>query len=85
MDLLSYWDGWFPLWPGGLWLLPFMVVLCIVGMFFCSRMCCGGAWTPWGRGNQTRGGGTPLDIAKRRYARGEITKEQCEDIKRTLG
>ena len=30
------------------------------------------------------GGKTPLDIAKERYARGEITKEQFEQIKRDL-
>ncbi len=28
---------------------------------------------------------TPLDIAKARYARGEITKEQFETLKRDLG
>ncbi len=27
---------------------------------------------------------TPLDIARERYARGEITKEQFEDLRRTL-
>jgi putative membrane protein len=27
---------------------------------------------------------TPLEILKRRFARGEITKEQYEDMKRTL-
>ncbi|MBI2166016.1 MAG: SHOCT domain-containing protein [Chloroflexi bacterium] len=30
------------------------------------------------------GGATPLDIAKARYARGEISKEQFEDLKKTL-
>ncbi len=29
-------------------------------------------------------GRTPLDIAKERYARGEITKEQFEQVKRDL-
>ena len=86
MHLFSYGYDWFPFWTGGLWLLPLMAVLCIVGMFLCRRMCCGGAWAPWSdRGNQTRGGETPLDIAKRRYAQGEITKEQYEEIKRILG
>ncbi len=28
---------------------------------------------------------SPLDIAKERYARGEITKEELEEIKRNLG
>ncbi len=27
----------------------------------------------------------PLDVLKRRYAAGEITKEQFEEMKRTLG
>lgn len=30
-------------------------------------------------------GQTPLDILKTRYAKGEITKEQFEEIKRDLG
>jgi putative membrane protein len=31
------------------------------------------------------GRNTPLEIAKERYARGEITKEQFDQIKRDLG
>jgi putative membrane protein len=29
--------------------------------------------------------GSPLEIAERRYARGEISKEELNDIKATLG
>jgi putative membrane protein len=37
-------------------------------------------------GNSTSGTGqaTPLEIAKARYARGEITKEQFEQLKKDL-
>lgn len=43
----------------------------------------------WGIG-QVSGGGrrsedTPLEIARTRYARGEITREQFEQLRRDLG
>ncbi len=43
----------------------------------------------WGVSRLTKRGGmegkpTPLDIAKERYARGEITREQYEQIKKDL-
>ncbi len=34
---------------------------------------------------QSAAGQTPLDILKVRYAKGEITKEQFEEMKRALG
>ncbi len=37
----------------------------------------------WGRGRGF-GGETPLDVLKKRYARGEITKEEFERMKRDL-
>jgi putative membrane protein len=43
-----------------------------------------------GRGNtatiaQSAAGQTPLDILRARFAKGEITKEQFEEMKRALG
>jgi putative membrane protein len=46
----------------------------------------------WGIGQVSRGSGGgrrsedhPLEIAKRRYASGEITREQFEQLRRDLG
>ena len=38
----------------------------------------------WYNHGQSHHHQTPLDIAKARYARGEITKAELEDIKKTL-
>ncbi len=37
------------------------------------------------QGGGAGGGKNPLDIARERYARGEITREQFEQIKKDLG
>lgn len=40
--------------------------------------------TPWDIPGQRTSRETPLDLLKKRYAQGEISKEEYEDIKRTL-
>ncbi|MDX1828867.1 MAG: SHOCT domain-containing protein [Lutibacter sp.] len=55
----------------GMWLIPIIVIVLLV-LFL--------------RNNNTRQphNETPLDILKKRYAKGEITKEQFDEMKRNI-
>jgi putative membrane protein len=77
MDYMNHW--WWG--PGFGWI--FMVlfwVLIILGIVALGR------WLFSGRGGAGAGGPEkgPLDIVKERYARGEITREQYEQMRRDL-
>lgn len=68
--------GWHGMWFG--WLFWIVIVILIVWVFirFMNRY----------KSNQTPDipDKTPLDILKKRYAKGEITKEQFEQMKKDL-
>lgn len=75
-------------WGGGMWIMPFVffpIMLLIMYLVF-GR---GGFRPPWqGRqepGSKDRQGSeSPLDILKTRYAKGEITKEEFEQMKKDI-
>ena len=73
--------GWGMGWGGGLLMALFgiaVIVLIVWGIVRLTRHggCCSTTTTTTKQ--------TPLDIAKERYAKGEITKDQFEQIKKDL-
>ena len=76
-------------WPGaGMWIFPmimFAVIMVVVFLFAGRRW---GCWPPWSdRGRFYGKGGaseSALDILKERYARGEITKDEFEQMKKDI-
>lgn len=76
-----YWHegtGWWMMF-GGTWLLLFLggiVTLVVWGIKKVTERA--------GSGRSTTGQRSPLDIAKERYTRGEISREEFEQIKKDL-
>ncbi|MFQ6040608.1 MAG: SHOCT domain-containing protein [Candidatus Poribacteria bacterium] len=75
------WDGWmmpgFGIW-GGIMMFVFWIAV-IVGIVFLVK------WIVDQSRTDQRRDESPLEILKRRYASGEITKEEFEEKKRDLG
>ncbi len=65
--------GWFAVFGGLLWLVLLGVIIWAIIMFVAG-----------GREAPRHHDEDPLDIAKRRYARGEITREQYVQIRNDL-
>jgi putative membrane protein len=72
--------GGFPF-GGGIVTLLFLILV-IGAIVWLVQTLARGARQP---GTGTPSSESPLDILKRRYAKGEITKEQFEEMKRDLG
>lgn len=74
---MMHWEegGWF--WMA--LMMVFWAIVAVVVIFFLAR-----AFSPQWRGGKEEKEETPLDIAKRRYASGEINGEEFEKIKRDL-
>lgn len=74
-------------WWGGMWIFPLvMIVVMLVVVYLVfgrrTRPFCGHSDHGFG-GRSSRE--EPLEILKRRYAQGEITREQFEQIRKDLG
>jgi putative membrane protein len=66
---------------GGLLMLAFWVLVIGGVIWLVVTLARGSQSTP----GASTAGQTPLDILRTRYAKGEITKEQFEEMKRDLG
>ena len=83
-------EHWHIFWRGGFWIFPvLMILLIMVCIFVFARVFHGRDGRPpcffdrdSRRGERDE---SPLEIAKRRYARGEITKEEFEEVRKTIG
>ena len=66
-------------WMGGMWIFPIIlvVVMIIICYLVFGRGVCNPSWL-------SRKSKKPLDILKERYAKGEITKEEFDQIKKDL-
>ena len=76
-------------WPwAGMWIFPmimFAVIIIFVFLFAGRGWGCCARWMGSGR-NHSEGGEpeSALDILKKRYAKGEITKEEFEQMKKDI-
>lgn len=61
--------GWGMGW--GMWFIPLLLIILLI--YFLVR-----------NNTHTKNGETPLEILKKRYAKGEINKEQFEQMKNDL-
>lgn len=69
---------WWPMW-GFMWIFPLLFF--IILLVFLFR---GPGWLWRARGGWDDKRESPREILDRRYASGEITKEQYEEMRRTL-
>ena len=72
----------------GFWIIPLiMIILCFL-LFKLKVFGKGGFKPPWQDSGESSGenreSGTALEILKKRYAKGEITKNEFEQMKRDL-
>jgi putative membrane protein len=74
---MMYWGN-----GGGWWMIPGMIMMVVfwIGIIWLV------VWgvRRWNHHTYPANNMTPLDISKTRYAKGEITREQFEEIKKNL-
>ena len=71
----------------GMWIIPLIIILCFL-LFKLKVFRKGEFMPPWQDPSESSGenreSGTVLEILKKRYAKGEITKNEFEQMKKDL-
>ena len=73
-----YW--WSGMWWGGMWMFPLIMLTVMLAVVY--LLCRRGSWRPppwWNERTETA-----LEILRKRYAKGEIAKEEFEQVKKDL-
>ncbi len=76
-------------WGSGMWIFPLFMML--IMLFVVSRIFGrgGGFRPPWSQDSdrphsESTGSETPMEILKKRYAKGEVTKDEFDQLKKDL-
>ena len=81
---MNWIEPWHEFWVGSFWILPLlMVVVMLVGMVVCVRMFLVNNGGPPCCGRRERDE-SPMEIAERRYANGEVNKDEFDEIKNRI-
>jgi putative membrane protein len=72
----------------GVWIIPLIMIILFFVLFKLKVFGKGGFRPPWQDSSKSNGenreSGTAVEILKKRYAKGEITKNEFEQMKRDL-
>jgi putative membrane protein len=75
-------------WGGGMWVFPLigLIVFLVVVYFVMTRLIAGGGPGSCWSGPERRGSGgeSPMEILKIRYAKGDISREEFERMKKDV-
>ena len=75
-------------WGGGMWIFPLIglvIFLFIIYFVFTRGFGGGGPFCGWGgQDSGSSGSQSPMDILKMRYAKGEISREEFERMKKDI-
>lgn len=71
---------WWPM--AGMWIFPIIFIVLIIFVVFLA-MARGGRWPAWFDSGREHGE-SAIDILNKRYAKGEITKDDFEQMKKDI-